>query len=495
MAFFSKNIGKPLVTSSAILLAFAIYFGILVIIAIVSHKTMRTSTDFIVGNRSLNFWVTALSAHASDMSAWLFMAFPAAIFIGGMPQVWTALGLFLGMLLNWKFVATKLRTQTEKYHANTLSAFFEKKFHDNKGFLRILTAIMLVFFMSCYLCAGLIAMGFLMESVFGIDYYWGLAFASIVVMGYTFAGGFITVAWTDLFQAIFLLIMIALVPFAAIQDMGDAWDKILASASNNSISLSPLADLSMISLLNIVFLAMGWGLGYFGQPHIVTKFMGIRHPEELRKSMYLGMSWQVVALTCAVAVGIVGIGYYPNGLDNAELLFVELVKHLFHPFLAGFVLCGIIAANMSTMDSQVLVCSSVLSEDLYGKLINPYASPKTLLRVARGCVIAISLLSLTVAFFRSSTVLDTVLYAWTGLGCAFGPLILCSLYFPKTNRYGALAGILVGGVIAAIWDLFYPADSELLIPAMVPGFFIGALSILIVSWLTHEHYEKDGAVA
>ncbi len=477
-------------TNSAILLAFAIYFGILIIIAVLSHKTMRTSTDFIVGNRSLNFWVTALSAHASDMSAWLFMAFPASILIGGLPQIWTALGLFFGMLLNWQLVAKKLRTQTETYHANTLSAYFERRLHDHRGIVRLLTAFMLVFFMSCYLCAGLMAMGFLMESVFGIDYYWGLGFAAVVVMGYTFAGGFITVAWTDLFQALFLLVMIAIVPFAAFYELDGGIDTIIASANNNSISLSPLNDFSAISMINIVFLAMGWGLGYFGQPHIVTKFMGIRHPEELKKSMFLGMTWQVLALGCAAAVGLVAIGYFPTSLQNPELLFVEMVKSLFHPFFAGFVLCGIIAANMSTMDSQVLVCSSVLSEDIYGKLLQPHASPKKLLRVARACVIGISLLSLGVAFMRSSTVLDTVLYAWTGLGCAFGPLILCTLYFPKTNRYGAIAGIFVGGAFAAFWDLFYPADSILEIPAMIPGFFLGTLSILIVSALLHHRYER-----
>ncbi|MFA6914880.1 MAG: sodium/proline symporter [Parachlamydiales bacterium] len=472
--------------STPMLLAFAIYFAFLIIIAVVSHKTMRTSTDFIVGNRSLNFWVIALSAHASDMSAWLFMAFPAALYMGGMPKIWIALGLLLGMFFNWKLVALKLRQATENFQANTLSAFFEKRFHDHRGHIRILTAIMLVFFMSYYLCAGLIAMGFVLDSVFGIDYYWGLALSSLVIMGYTFAGGFITVAWTDLFQAIFLLIMIALVPFAALSEMNHGIDQVISTAQANNIPLSPLADLSFVSIANLILLAFGWGLGYFGQPHIVTKFMGIRHPEELRKSMYLGMTWQLIALSLAAFCGLVAIAYFPVGINNPELVFVEMVKNLFHPFLAGFALCGLIAANMSTMDSQVLVCSSVLSEDLYGKLINPKASPRQLLRAVRICVILITLISLGVAFMRSSTVLDTVIYAWAGLGCSFGPVILCALYYPWVNRYGAITGILVGGTVAALWNYFYPVDVAIEIPAMVPGFVLSFLSIFIVSWATNK---------
>ncbi len=476
--------------NTPVVIAFAIYFALLGVIAIISHKTMRTSTDFIVGNRSLNFWVTALSAHASDMSAWLFMAFPAAIYIGGLPQIWTALGLFFGMLLNWLLVAKRLRLATEKYQANTLSSFFEKRFHDSSGTLRILTALMLVFFMTCYLCAGLIAMGYLIESVFGIDYYWGLAFASFVVMAYTFAGGFITVAWTDLFQAIFLIIMITLVPIVAFSKIAGGFGAIEQAAIQNEISLSPIADLSFSSLLTIIFLALGWGLGYFGQPHIVTKFMGIRKPEELRKSMYFGMTWQAIALTSAVCVGLVGLGYFPNGLGNPELVFVEMVKQIFHPFFGGIVLCAIIAANMSTMDSQVLVCSSILSEDLYGKIINSKASPRRLLRVTRGCVIFITLLSLGVAFIRSTTVLEAVLYAWTGLGCAFGPVILFSLFMPMTNRTGAIAGILTGGVVAALWDFFYPHEALIPIPAMVPGFLLSSCSIVLFSWLTQNQEES-----
>lgn len=472
--------------TTSLFFAFGLYFAILAVIAVASHSVMRTSTDFILGNRSLSFWLTALSAHASDMSAWLFMAFPAAVYLYGLSQVWTALGLFLGMLLNWKLVARKLRVATEAYGANTLSTYFERRFGDDTGILRVLTAAMLVLFMSCYLCAGLIAMGFLLESVFGVNYYWGMTIAALFVTAYTFAGGFITVAWTDLFQALFLIVMITLVPITALGYLGNGdisigWTEVLTVARDQNIPLSPLGEMTPLGFVNLIFLALGWGLGYFGQPHIITKFMGIRHPADLRKSMYLGMTWQAMALTAATLCGLVGIAFFPQGLGNHELVFVEMVKLLYNPFWAGFILCAILAANMSTMDSQVLVCASTLSEDLWVKFIQPHATPRQRLRITRLCVIAITFLALIVAFYKSTTVLNAVLYAWTGLGCSFGPVVLLSLYYPQVDRYGAFAGIFVGGTVAALWDLFYPYGEFLAMPAMIPAFALSCLSILAIS--------------
>lgn len=238
--------------------------------------------------------------------------------------------------------------------------------------------------------------------------------------------------------------------------------------------------------MTILFLIFGWGLGYFGQPHIVTKFLGIKHPQELTKSKYLGMTWMFAALAGAAAVGLVGIAFFPNGLEKEELVFVQMVKELFSPLAAGFILCGVLAASMSTMDSQILVCASVLSEDLYKHIIHKKASPAHLLKVARVGVIVISLLSLIIAFNRNSTILDTVQYAWTGLGCAFGPLVLASLYSNKTNKYGAMAGILVGGIIAGIWNLVNFHITVYAIPAMIPGFILSFASIFLVSYLTRK---------
>lgn len=468
--------------------AFFSYFLILLSIGLAAHKKQSSDADFIIGNRSLNFWLTALSAHASDMSAWLFMAFPAAVFLGGLPEIWTAIGLIVGMFCNWQFVATRLRLETEKYNSYTLSTYFERRYRDESGVLRILTALVSVFFLAIYLSAGLIAMGLLFESIFGINYMIGISVATIVAMTYTFSGGFITVAWTDLFQATFLILMIILVPLVAYFNIPEGFAGIQASANLQEISLKLLPELNSGTLLSILF-SLVWGLGYFGQPHIVTKFMGIKCASDLYKSKYLGVSWQIIALIAAAFVGIVGIGYFPDGISNPELVFVEMVKNLFQPFIAGIILCGIIAANMSTMDSQILVCASVLCEDFYRKLIRPRASPLELLRVSRTAVVIISLLALLLAMSKNATVLEVVFYAWSGLGCAFGPLVFMSLYGKKVNKYGAIAGILVGGaMVAGVWAWLNPYITSILVPAILPGFLLSLLSINIVSWLIPDEH-------
>ena len=468
---------------SQILISFFAYFCILLAVGIISHKKQTSSADFIMGNRSLNFWLTALSAHASDMSAWLFMAFPAAIFIGGLSQAWIAIGLILGMLFNWQFVAKKLRTSTEKYDSYTLSTFFEKRFKDESGVLRILTATISVFFLTCYLAAGLIAMGLLFESIFKIDYYVGLSLATFVVVSYTFFGGFVTVAWTDLFQALFLLVVIVFVPVIAYTHLPLGFEGIHQVAASKSIDLNFLQNLSKETFLTNFFLVC-WGLGYFGQPHIVTKFMGIKSAEDTYKAKYVGMAWQIATLTAACAVGIVGIGFFADGLNNPQLVFVEMVKVLFNPLVAGFILCAVLAANMSTMDSQILVCASILSEDFYKRMTKTTVPPKKLLLVSRMCVIFISLLALCLAFAKSASVLEAVRYAWDGLGSAFGPLVLMSLYSKKTNKYGAIAGILVGGIVAACWHFVNHLFTDYTVPAMIPGFSLSLISIYLGSMLT-----------
>lgn len=468
-----------------ILFAFFVYFSILLAIGIITHRKQASDADFIVGNRSLSFWLTALTAHASDMSAWLFMAFPAALYIKGVPGIWIAFGLIIGMFLNWQWIATKLRTETERLNSFTLSTYFERRFSDHSGILRVLTAIMSLVYLAIYLGAGIYAMGLLFQSLFGINYYVGLTIATSVVMTYTFLGGFITVAWTDFLQGIFLLITILVVAFTAYFNI-PGWQAIASAAEMRDIPLTLFGGSHFYSWLTILFLILSWGLGYFGQPHIVTKFMGIKSPSEMMKAKYLGMSWQILSLGAAAAIGLIGLSYFPEGLAEPELLFVEMVKQLFSPLLVGFILCGMIAANMSTMDSQILVCASVLSEDLYKHIFKQHAKPHELLRASRAAVILVSFISLMIAFFTTSCILNMVLYAWSGLGSSFGPLILMSLYDKKANRYGAIAGILVGGVIAGSWPLINASITSIEVPSMIPGFFGGLLSIYLVSRMTEK---------
>ncbi|CUI16539.1 putative sodium/proline symporter [Candidatus Protochlamydia naegleriophila] len=476
-----------------VIAAFIVYFSLLLILGLIFHTKQKTSSDFIMGNRSLSFWLVALSAHASDMSAWLFMAFPMTILVLGLPHVWIAVGLLGGMFLNWQFVAPKLRSMTEKYDCYTLSSFFEKRFHDHSGSIRLLSAVIMVIFLTHYLSAGLIAMGYLLESLFNLNYFFGLSLAMLVVVIYTFVGGYTTVAWTDLFQGIFLLLMIILVPFMAFSKI-DGWHSIIEIAQQKNIPLTFAGDNTFDSWVKILSLSLGWGLGYFGMPHIITKFMGIRDVKEMHKSKWLGMSWQVVALGAAAVVGLIGIAYFPNGLEKPEMVFVEMVKDLFNPFVAGFILCSVIAANMSTMDSQILVCGSILSEDLYKHFHKTPPSDRKLLWFSKLSVVAVAVFALLLAFNKSSTILDTVLYSWSGLGSAFGPMVLMSLYSEKTNRYGAIAGMIVGTCVVMIWPTLNPLLTQYELLPMIPGFILSALAIYLVSMWTKTTPSLDNNI-
>ncbi|WP_075882782.1 sodium/proline symporter [Candidatus Protochlamydia sp. W-9] len=469
-----------------VILAFIAYFSLLLLIGLVCHKKQTTSSDFIMGNRSLNFWLVALSAHASDMSAWLFMAFPMTIFVLGLPYIWIALGLLLGMFFNWQFVAPKLRSMTESYDTYTLSSFFEKRFKDTSGYIRILSAIIMLIFLTHYLSAGLIAMGYLLESLFGLNYYFGLSVAMLVVVVYTFIGGFTTVAWTDLFQGAFLFLMIILVPTIAMTKI-DSWQTISHMAHQKKVSLSLFGDSSLDSFIKISSLALGWGLGYFGMPHIITKFMGIKDVNEMHKSKWLGMTWQLVTLGAAAIVGLIGIAYFPNGLAKPEMVFVEMVKDLFNPFTAGFILCAVVAANMSTMDSQILVCGSILSEDLYKYFYKQTPSDQKILWVSKMSVVTVALVALLLAFNKSNTILDTVLYSWSGLGSAFGPLVLMSLYSKQTNRYGAIAGMITGTLVVVVWPSLNPLLFRYELLPMIPGFFTSLTAIYLASKYTRKN--------
>lgn len=462
-------------------LSFICYFLVLLVIGWLSHRKQVSNAEFIVGNRSLNFWLTGLSAHASDMSAWLFMGLPMAVFMSGLSASWIAIGLLAGMFLTWQFISVKLRVATEESATYTLSSFFESRFKDSSGTIRVLTAIILVFYLTHYLAASLTAMGLLIESVFSIDYYWGLSFATIVVVVYTFGGGFVTIAWTDLFQAVFLLAAIMIIPFVAFMSMEHDFTRIEMLGNLSPGYLSFLGDMTPLSLISAIFLALSWGLGYFGMPHIITKFMGIRNAEELNKAKYLGMSWQFLALFSAIAVGIIGSAYFNGNMDNPELVFIELVKDLCPPFLAGFVLCGVLAANLSTMDSQLLVCASAIGEDLFKRFRKSNVSAIQLVRASRCGVVIIAGVALGLAFYKSESILESVFYAWSGLGSSFGPLVLTSIYCKRANRYGATVGILVGSTVAGLWPTLNPYLMNYPVPSMVPGFFLNLATIYFVS--------------
>ncbi|MDE3048006.1 MAG: sodium/proline symporter, partial [Verrucomicrobiota bacterium] len=281
---------------------FAGYFIVLMCIALLSYRKQRTDKDFLIGNRSLNFWLTALSAHASDMSSWLFLAYPASIFTGGLISAWAAIGLVVGMFLNWQFVAPKIRTVTEQMGNLTMSGYFESRFSDLSGSIRLVSAIMSILFFTFYISSGLVGMGILVERLFQLHYFVGISIGLIIVMTYVFMGGYKTVAWIDLFQGFFLLGVIVIIPTYLIASYG-GMAPILHAVKANHLSTSLLPEWKTLSIWSALMTAAGWGLGYFGQPHIITKFMGIRKVDEIYKAKYLGISWQIIALTAATLVG------------------------------------------------------------------------------------------------------------------------------------------------------------------------------------------------
>jgi sodium/proline symporter len=464
--------------------AVILYFALLLAVGVLSYKKHLSNTDFIIGDRSLNCWLTALAAHASDMSSWIFMGYPAAIFIGGLSSAWVGIGLILFMYLNWQLIAPKVRVATEQYNSLTFSSFFESRLADSSGLIRISTAIMCLLFYTIYISAALVGLGILLETLFGINYHLGVFLGALVVLPYVFIGGFLTLAWIDLFQGFFLLAVIIFVPLYLMPNIG-GWDGVLAATGSKSVLSSLIPNFAPKTLWNIFLVLAGWGLGYFGQPHIITKFMGIRHAHEIPKSKWIGMSWMVLAISAATLVGLVGAAYFAKGSLEPEHIFIDLVKHNFPPFLVGLILCAILAATINAMSSQVLVVSSTLTEDFYKRIFRKDAPSKELLIVSRVGVVFITFLAFLIAFAKLSSIYSLILYAWSGLGASFGPLLLLSLYSRRINKYGAWVGILVGGVLAAIWP-YFDDHFALNIPALIPAFTCSFLSILIVSYLTKK---------
>ncbi len=466
------------------LLAIVIYFLLLFAVGYFSYRKSISAADFIIGNRSLNYWLTALAAHASDMSSWLFLAYPATIFSGGLIGAWTAIGLIGCMYLNWQWIAPKIRVATEQYNSLTFSSFFESRLGDTSGLIRLFSAAILIVFYTIYISAGLTGLGDLLTSLFNIDYGMAILIGILVVIPYVFSGGYVTLAWIDLFQGCFLLLVIIGVPLYLLGGVG-GFHGISESLQTHHLTQSLIPDFSTKTWITILSMTFGWGLGYFGQPHIVTKFMGIRNVTEIHKSKWIGMSWMVLSLGAATLVGLVAVPFFSGAVANPEQIFIQMVKHSFAPFIVGFILCAIIAATMNAMSSQVLVLTSSLTEDFYKRFFRPYASSKELLLISRLGVLLIGAVAFFIAYGGTHTIYTLVQYAWSGIGASFGPLVILSLYSKHVNKYGAWAGILGGGIVSATWPLLDP-----LLPypvySLVPAFIIGMILILVVSFLTRK---------
>lgn len=489
-----------------ILIAIGAYLLMMIWIGASFMKKNNSSEDYFLGGRSLNGWVAAMSAQASDMSGWMLMGLPGSIYALGTGQVWIGIGLMLGTIANWVFIAGPLRKYTIKANNSlTLPMFFENRYRDEKRILLGISSVVIVIFFVVYTASAFASGGKLFNSIFGMDYHIALVIGALVILIYTFMGGFLAVCSTDFIQGMLMLAAVLIVPIIALFVMGPS--NFAANLSSTGVDPSSYFDLfqengTKISAVSIIS-SLAWGLGYCGMPHILVRFMAIKDEKELNKSKKVAIVWVILGLAFACFIGILGRAYLAakNGvLDDSEKVFIEMIKQLFTDdislaVLAGVFLAAILAAIMSTADSQLLVASSAISEDLFKGIFKKDASTSKVLSVGRIATVVVALVALVIAWNPDSSVMALVSDAWAGFGAAFGPLVICSLFWKRTNIQGAVAGIVLGALTVIVWD-YIPFVSGATIGnatglySLVPGFAISLLGIIVVSLLTEAPSEE-----
>ena len=466
--------------------AFVFYIGLMMAIGVYYYSQTKNMSDYFLGNRRLGAWVTSLSAEASDMSGWMLMGVPGFAYLAGLNAGWIAVGIAIGTWANWHFVAARLRRYTELAgNALTLPEFLQNRYQDTSNLLRIVPAIFILIFFILYTSSGFVSAGRLFETVFGLDFSVAIILGAGSVVFYTLIGGFLAVSRTDFIQGVMMFFAILLVPICAAMEMGGFGDTINAISNFKASMFDPFLkpDNSTITALEIISL-MAWGIGYFGQPHILVRFMAVKSSAEIPQATRIAMVWVVLSLAAAVAVGMGGTVYLTTPLEgtDSEKFFLVMTNNLFPPIIAGVVLSAVLAAIMSTASSQLLVAASAFAQDFYKTLIRKDATQTELVWISRASVLIIASIAVYLGFNPNSFILDMVAYAWAGFGAAFGPALLMSLFWKRTTRIGVIAGIIVGGVTIIAWKNFAPFE----LYEIVPGFILSLLAIYLVSKLDKE---------
>tara|TARA_B100001971_G_C18253528_1_gene580162 strand:- start:160 stop:1626 length:1467 start_codon:yes stop_codon:yes gene_type:complete len=470
-------------------LTFILYLGLMLVIGLVAYRRTQDLSDYVLGGRNLGPVPSALSAGASDMSGWLLLGLPGFAMSAGYGAFWLAGGLLVGTWLNWLIVAQRLRTYSHRANdALTLPAFFENRFDDKSHALRVVSAFFILVFFLFYTSSGLVAGGKLFNTVFGIDYQVAVVIGSLAVISYTLFGGFLAVSWTDVVQGLLMAGALLIVPVVVVSDLGVS-DTFAAIEAKNPelLDMFTNADGTTISLIGTLSL-LGWGLGYFGQPHILARFKGISSKDHVPTARRIAVAWSGLSMAGSVLIGLFAIAYLKTGLGDNETVFMVMVDALFHPVVAGILLAAILAAVMSTADSQLLVSSSALAEDFYKALFHKDATPEKLVLVGRVAVIVIAVIATLLALDENSGVLSLVSYAWAGFGAAFGPALVMSLYWKRMNRWGALAGIVVGGVTVVIWKQLEGGLFDLY--EIIPGMVAATVAVVFATLSTSEPDER-----
>lgn len=477
------------------LIALAIYFAAMIAIGFWASRKNNNLDDYVLGGRGLTPGVAALSAGASDMSAWLLMGIPGIMYMVGLSEAWIIIGLTIGAWLNWKLVAPRLRTYTEvSRNSVTVPAFFGNRLRDKTHILRIVAAIIILVFFTFYASSGMVAGGKFFQSSFGGNYLTGMLLVTGITVLYTLFGGFLGASYTDTVQGLLIFAALISMPIMAFFYVG-SWDDFYTTVTTqNPQALSLFAGTTALGIIS----AASWGLGYFGQPHIIVRFMALRSPKDAPVARRIGISWMVLSMVGAMSVGLIGLAYFTRHPEatltdttSAESVFLDLAQILLHPLVAGFVLAAVLAAIMSTLSSQLVVCSSALAEDLYKVVSRRTLSNKVSLRLGQAGVLAVSLVAALLAMNPESSVLELVSFAWAGFGAAFGPIVLLSLYWRKLTAWGAIAGLIAASVTVFVWG-----NTEALHSAMyeiVPGFIINLVIAVVVSLITYKANSVEAA--
>lgn len=469
-----------------IALAFILYLVLMMSIGLYYSRRQKNLSSYILGDRQLGPWLTSMSAEASDMSGWMLMGLPGYAYLHGLSAFWTGIGLIIGTWANWVLVSQRLRNYTEVANNSlTIPDYLSNRFEDKKNGLRLICALFIILFFIIYTSSGFVAAGKLFNTIFGIPYLHALLLGAFVVVFYTFLGGFSAVALTDFIQGTMMFFTVIYVPVAATIALGGPMPTldILSKEGSDFFSFFPDST-GMSALLVMIVSSLGWGLGYFGQPHILVKFMAIGDPKELKKSTRIAMTWVLLSLSFAIAIGVVGKAYLTTPLENAnaERVFILMAESLSAPFITGIIWSAILAAIMSTSSSQLLVTSSAVSRDLFQAFLKKDASEKTLIRVSRLSVLLVSAIAVYLGSDPNSYIFSIVSYAWAGFGACFGATVLLSLYWKRMTLKGAYAGVIVGGLTVLIWKHFEWFG----LYELVPGFFFSIAAIVIVSLMDEK---------
>ncbi|PHM36594.1 sodium/proline symporter PutP [Xenorhabdus innexi] len=469
--------------NSPMLITFIVYIAGMLLIGFMAYRATKNFDDYILGGRRLGSVVTALSAGASDMSGWLLMGLPGAIFLAGMSKAWIALGCLMGAYLNWKWIAGRLRVHTEaNNNALTLPDYFTHRFEDKSKLLRIISALVILTFFTIYCASAVVAGGLLFENTFGISYEKAIWLGALATIAYTFLGGFLAVSWTDTVQATLMIFALILVPVLILLKVGGFESAIDIIKAKDPAYLDMFKGVQTITIISL----LGWGFGYFGQPHILARFMAADSHQTIHKARRISMTWMFLCLAGTVAVGFFGIAYFDQNpaqaghvMQNSERIFMELGVILFNPWITGILLSAVLAAIMSTLSCQLLVCSSALTEDLYKAFVRTKASQKELVWIGRLMVLVVAAIAIAIATNPNNKVLALVSNAWAGFGAAFGPVVLISVLWKRMTRNGALAGMLVGAITVLVWMEYQWFG----LYEIIPGFILASLAIVVVSLL------------